>query len=208
MRAKLMLYTVLVMVAPASAGPPELPLDTTIDNFYHRGTQPGGLTNLIQPSGNCRNCHDTSPSIYMGWVGSLMGQAARDPLTYACLDIAEADAPGIGDTCLRCHAPKAWLEGRSTPTDGSALTVADRDGVNCHVCHRMVDPFSYPGAPSPDPAILAALGADAPIQSMDLGIPSMPGDGGNAGYVIDPLDQRRGPFPLPEFPGSAMPPEV
>lgn len=211
MRAKLHLHAGLIfltLIVPAAAGPPELPLDTTIDNFYHRGTQPGGLTNLIQPSSNCRNCHDTSESIYMGWVGSLMGQTGRDPLTYACLDIAEADAPGIGDTCLRCHAPKAWLEGRSTPTDGSALTTTDRDGVNCNVCHRLVDPFSYPGAPSPDSAILAALGADAPIQSMDLGMPSMPGDGGNAGYVIDPQDRRRGPFPLPAIPGTAVPPEV
>src|SRR5690606_3975082 len=54
--------------------------------------------------------------------------------------VAEQDFAGVGDFCLRCHAPRGWLEGRSTPTDGSGLGPADVDGVECAVCHALVDP--------------------------------------------------------------------
>lgn len=180
------------------------PLNTTLNNFYMRGTQPGGLSFNLHLSSNCTSCHggytpnsDPVP-IRDDWVGSLMAQAARDPLFYACLDIAEADAPGSGDLCIRCHAPKAWLEGRSNPTDGSAINAGDRDGINCSFCHRLVDPYNELGdAPAPDAQILLDLGADAPVQSMDLGMPSAPGHNGNGSYVVDPEDRRRGPFPLP-----------
>lgn len=192
-----------------------LPLNTTINNFYLRGTQPNGLTDPIFSSNNCVVCHGgmtfSGQPVPIGddWTGSLMAQAARDPVFYACLDIAEADAPGSGDLCIRCHAPKAWLEGRSTPTNGSAITAADRDGITCNFCHRLVDPFDpFGDAPAIDAGILTALGADLPIQSMDRGMPSEPGFGGNGGYVVDPMDRRRGPFPLPPTGEPAEWPEV
>ena len=89
----------------------------------------------------------------------MMGQAGRDPLFWAALDVANADPPGIGDFCLRCHAPGAWFAGRSEPptgsTDGCALVGKidepdnDFDGVNCHFCHRMQEnPAPPPGQPS------------------------------------------------------------
>jgi len=189
-------------VAAAWAGGPPLNANTNLNNFYIRGTQPDALVDLIEPSTSCTGCHsgDATTPIYDDWNGSLKAHAGRDPLMYACLDIANADAPGIGDTCLRCHLPKGWLEGRSTPTNGSSMEPQDRDSINCNFCHRMVDPYSKPGAPAADAAILAALGLDAPIQSMDLGVPSMPGDNGSAGYVIDPEDRRRGP--RPQIPGE------
>jgi hypothetical protein len=34
-----------------------------------------------------------------------------------------------------------WLGGRSDPTNGSLMTGVDFDGVQCLVCHNMVDPF-------------------------------------------------------------------
>jgi hypothetical protein len=70
-----------------------------------------------------------------------MGHSARDPLFLSALTEAEKDAPGIGDLCLRCHAPEAWLEGRCAVTDGSALE-DDDGGVTCSVCHRM-DPSPW-----------------------------------------------------------------
>src|SRR5262249_36954278 len=113
---------------------------------------------------NCVGCHGSSAIIYPQWTGSLMAQAARDPVFYACLDIAEADALGSGDICIRCHSPKAWMEGRSSPTNGSAITAQDRDGVTCNFCHRMVDPYNLDGqAPAVDADILSDLGADAPV---------------------------------------------
>lgn len=97
----------------------------------------------LWPSVTCRSCHagtqDTPlPHGPYEWAGSTMGNAAIDPVFLAALSISEDDQPGIGDLCLRCHAPEAWLEGRSTPTDGSALDSLRDDGVTCHLCHRIV----------------------------------------------------------------------
>lgn len=65
-----------------------------------------------------------------------MGHAVRDPLYLSALLLAETDVPGVGDFCLRCHAPEAWLEGRCAQTDGSGLLDSD-SGVTCSSCHRM-----------------------------------------------------------------------
>jgi hypothetical protein len=72
----------------------------------------------------------------------MMAQAAKDPVFRAALAIAEQDVPGVGEYCFRCHTPRGWLEGRSTPSDGSALNREDMQGVSCDVCHRLVDPQS------------------------------------------------------------------
>lgn len=110
------------------------------------GTQPAEFQDAAQafapftPSQACLQCHADFAEIpyepYDGWAGSMMGNAARDPLFLAALSVAEDDVPGVGDFCLRCHAPEAWLEGRSTATDGSQLDDRD-DGVTCHFCHRL-----------------------------------------------------------------------
>ena len=70
----------------------------------------------------------------------MMGQAMRDPIFFAAMDIANQDVAFAGDLCLRCHTPGGWLAGRSEPTDGSALIDIDFPGVDCNFCHRMVDP--------------------------------------------------------------------
>ena len=186
-----------VGISTATGGGPPLNLNTNLNNYFIKGTQPDQITDLIQPATSCTGCHSGEPAlpIYDDWSGSLMAHSGRDPLMYACLDIANADAPGIGDTCLRCHLPKGWLEVRSTPTNGSSIEMQDRDSINCNFCHRLVDPYNKPGAPAADAAILAALGVNAPVQSMDLGDPPMPGDSGSADYVVDLVDRRRGPRP-------------
>ena len=118
------------------------------------GTQPV-LTYPLISSQNCRGCHgyDYDPAHVIEpadtWSGTMMANSARDPLFWAALDVANNDSPAIGDFCLRCHAPGAWLAGRSEPpggsTDGCGLegmiddTYAnDFDGVTCHLCHRMM----------------------------------------------------------------------
>ncbi len=112
-----------------------------------------------------------------------MAQAGRDPLWRAALAVANQDAVDSGETCLRCHMPKGWLEGRSTPEDGTAMTADDREGVQCSVCHRMVDPFADPENPTEDAAILAALADPVPAF-------------GNAMMVVDPEARMRGPFDI------------
>ena len=120
-------------------------------DFTGNGTQPP-LTHEIQDPGTCQGCHgdfDTQSNHepYPTWAGSMMANASRDPLFWAALDVANNDLPGVGDFCLRCHVPTAWLAGRSEPPGGSVdgcgllgnLDDADNDfaGVSCHLCHRM-----------------------------------------------------------------------
>jgi hypothetical protein len=81
------------------------------------------------------------------WKGSMMAQAARDYLFWACMTVAAQDSiwavgtPNATDICERCHFPKGWLEGRSDPTNASLMTGADYDGVQCDFCHTQYDPF-------------------------------------------------------------------
>lgn len=190
------LVTAIVGVAlPIRTGNPpvQTAVGTTLEDFFLPGSQPTGGVQYAEfvSSNNCRLCHeyqaaepDEDPeltAIYGEWRGSMMGQSARDPLFYACMAVAQQDAPFSGDMCLRCHTSGAWLSGRSDPPDGSALTAHDRDGVSCSVCHRMVDPVLRVDSPFPDEGILENINP----------LPINPG-GGN--FIMDPEDRRRGPY--------------
>ncbi len=166
-----------------------LPLPTTSRDVFLPGTQPNTIQDLIPAPETCSTCHSTG--IYSGWRGSMMAQAGRDPVFWAALEVANKDANGVGDYCLRCHVPKAWMEGRSHPADGTNLTDEDISaGVACEVCHRMVDPV--PGAQDEvadiDITIREALTATLPIGHVSSGM-----------LILDPQDRRRGPFSLPGF---------
>lgn len=164
-----------------------LPAPTTLNDFFGPGTQPNTLADPILTAQACSFCHgnyDETHEPFRPWAASMMGQAARDPLFHACLAIANQDAPESGDLCIRCHTPGGWLGGRSTPTDGSALTGADFEGVTCNFCHRMVDPEYTPGI---DPAV---------DESIILNLEDIPESPHSGHYIVDPLDRRRGPFDL------------
>ncbi|MHC4881727.1 MAG: hypothetical protein ACYTCV_03915 [Planctomycetota bacterium] len=125
----------------------------------------------------CKMCHggtkngDADP--FFSWQGGMMAQAAKDPIFRATLAIAEQDVPGVGEFCFRCHTPRGWLEGRSTPSDGSALNREDMYGVSCDICHRLIDPLSE--------------------KSRQL-IEHIPPGYGNAMMVADPENVVRGPY--------------
>ena len=169
-----------------------LPIPTTIDDFFQPGTQPSTITDPVIAGAACNLCHaffqdQNSPADR--WSTTIMAQASRDPIFHACLTIAEQDAQFVGDICLRCHMPSAWLSGNSTPTNGSALSgINDWDGVTCNLCHRMVDPEYTQGvSPAVDQQIIAAL-------------PAQPVNPHNAQFIIDPVDRRRAPYNLgPSF---------
>jgi len=159
---------------------------TTLRDFEQPGTQPFG-GGSFESSTQCLSCHggyDTAVEPGHNFKGTMMGQAARDPLFFACLAIAEQDAPSSGDLCLRCHTPFGWMSGRSQPTSGSQLTALDRDGVACDLCHRMVDPIYQPGiSPVEDQAVLSLLSPS-----------HVPSNYSNGQYVVDPDPRKRGPF--------------
>jgi hypothetical protein len=73
------------------------------------------------------------------------------------------------------------LQGRSVPTDGSQMQNADKTGVSCDLCHRLVDPIPHPENPAEDAAILAGL--ELPPNTFGTGM-----------MVVDPTGARRGPF--------------
>lgn len=182
----------------------QITLPTTGEDFFMPGTQPETNPLLFEPvqsSINCTFCHsgysiDVAP--YDSWVVSLKGQAARDPVFHAALTIANQDSSFAGEFCIRCHAPGAWLRGVSTAGDLSEFVLDDFDGVNCHFCHRAVNPelgphsaVGYPPSelepnpdPTPDVEVLEALAAQG----------LMPISHGNAQFIVDPRDVRRGPL--------------
>ena len=164
----------------------------TLTDFFLPGTQPNELNQPIFESSSCVVCHanyDPDHEPYEQWAASMMGQAGRDPIFDATLALASQDVDFGGEACLRCHAPGAWLDVRSTPTDGSSLDplFGDLDGVNCHFCHRLVDPVPDADNPAEDPSILAGLVAPALEEPY------------TCSFVFDPDDNRCGPFELVNF---------
>ncbi|MFZ1947189.1 MAG: hypothetical protein WAW06_06550, partial [bacterium] len=81
---------------------------TTLRDVDMPGTQPHEGAILEDPDVACASCHgnyDVANEPWYVWRGSMMSQAARDPFFYACMAVAEQDAPSVGDICIRCHTP-------------------------------------------------------------------------------------------------------
>jgi len=159
-------------------------VSTTLRDFDMPGTQPFEAGSEPAPPSNCAQCHggyDAEHEPYANWQGSMMALASIDPLFEANMVIANQDAPDSGDLCLRCHISGGWMQGRSVPTDGSAILERDKVGVSCDLCHRMVDPvYNVDLSPARDQQVLADL--------------SFPGEHyGNGMFVLDPDGILRGP---------------
>lgn len=104
------------------------------------------LIHQLEPSDSCATCHsfhnrkersaELSYAPY-AWQGTLMANAARDPVFWAAVALAAQDDPAHTDACIRCHSPRAFTQGRKFATHPSELLRQDFDGVGCDVCHRM-----------------------------------------------------------------------
>jgi hypothetical protein len=168
---------------------------TTLNDFFLAGSQPGESGQLETPD-KCDNCHggyDLSVEPAFNWRGNMMSQAARDPFFYACMSIANQDAAFAGDLCIRCHSPAGWLEGRSVPTDGSALNANDREGVQCDFCHKLVKPTEIGINPYPTNNFYTS--GTYPRDQTYLGTLSMiPPASANGMYIADVDNSKRGPF--------------
>ncbi|HET6349269.1 MAG TPA: T9SS type A sorting domain-containing protein [Candidatus Krumholzibacteria bacterium] len=157
---------------------------TTLRDMEMPGTQPFHVV-VEDPSQNCVTCHgnyNASVEPWANWRGSMMANAARDPLFFACLAVAEQDAPAVGDLCLRCHTPGGWSEGHSFDTSGGQLNAKDRQGVQCDFCHRLAD-LNYQAGVSPvnDVAVLDSL-------------TTLPYTYANGQFIMDANPPRRGPY--------------
>jgi hypothetical protein len=113
--------------------------DGGTSEFFMPGTQPGELTKDLRPPRLCGDCHGFYAEYAANdtWQGTMMANAARDPLFQAALTIANQDVPGSGDLCIRCHSPRAWLFGRSSPPNLDQFETDDFEGVQCDFCHRL-----------------------------------------------------------------------
>lgn len=117
-------------------------------------TEPGDLVQDLQPAEACSTCHEfpTPADLAMdggsvdpwAWRGSMMGNSARDPVFWAGVALASQDHPEETIECVRCHAPRAFQHGQGEVTELAALTIEEREGVECDVCHRMVDDGETP----------------------------------------------------------------
>jgi hypothetical protein len=186
-----------VLVFAVAAGAQQVQVPTTHEDFFQPGTQPmpAGMQAFEVSIFSCTNCHrfedDDNPNAltapYDNWSLSMMAQSVRDPVWQAAVTIANQDAAGAGEYCIRCHAPMGWGSGRSTTGNLDDLWVPDdTDGVSCNFCHRMVDPVLSAENPVEDASILQAL--------VDAGTYPDAAHPGNGRYIFDPIDTRRGPL--------------
>jgi len=153
------------------------------------GTQPEDGINVESVS-KCDNCHGhfASPSSpleepWFNWAGSMMAQASRDPIFWATVAIGEQDFDGSGDLCIRCHVAEGWLDGRSTPTDGSGLAAGDADGVQCDVCHTLTNPDDSEHLGEQNTPFIANDGGTPPTAYYGSGM-----------YVISGGNAKLGPY--------------
>lgn len=174
-------------------------VNTTLLDFFLAGSQPN-QSGTFTSGCNCHDGYNIAVEPGFNWSGGMMAQAARDPLYFATLAIANQDAAFAGDLCLRCHTPVGWLEGRSVPTDGSALLAKDREGVQCEYCHRAVKPSGQGVNPYPIDASYSSVVpgyASTSTYARDTTylntLSPRPVLSGNGMYVVDSDETRRGP---------------
>jgi hypothetical protein len=98
----------------------------------------------IERASYCLGCHiaDTLDSPGRTWAGSMMANAARDPLMYAALAVANNDVPGVGgDYCLRCHSPAGFTQGHTMMNppatfNGTTLPADTTNNPNRYPCNQ------------------------------------------------------------------------
>ena len=134
----------LAGVALAAIAVPAL----TLDSSTARAAPTESLQNPLTYDFTCEACHtydnnpmamDLPPHAPGAYAGTVMANAARDPVFWAGVALAYQDHPDETEDCVRCHSPRAFLEGRGDAIAVSELIPPDFDSVTCEVCHRAMD---------------------------------------------------------------------
>lgn len=100
------------------------------------GASPLSRDELLDPSA-CQECH---PDHYQQWLGSSHAYAADDPVFLAMNARFQSDTAGAYPSdCVRCHAPVALAEGKTTDGLDLADVPAELRGVTCFACHVVED---------------------------------------------------------------------
>ncbi|MCW8985861.1 MAG: cytochrome c family protein [Thermoanaerobaculales bacterium] len=116
------------------------------------------VPNLFVTSESCMACHNglVTPagedvSIGVGWRGSMMANAARDPYWHAAVRretlVHPTASAAIQNECSACHMPMARFQANAEGHQGEVfshlpLSHGDdfaADGVSCAVCHQIQD---------------------------------------------------------------------
>ncbi len=89
---------------------------------------------MLSPT-TCANCHRDH---FNDWFGSMHAQAADDPVFIAMNKRGQRETDGgLGTFCVKCHAPMAVRDGKTT----NGLNLADLPdyykGVTCFFCHSI-----------------------------------------------------------------------
>lgn len=90
---------------------------------------------LMDPE-TCEGCH---PAHYREWKASMHAYASEDPVFRAMNELGQQETDGgMGEFCVKCHAPMAFREGETT--DGRNLDEVPEHlkGVTCYFCHNVV----------------------------------------------------------------------
>jgi hypothetical protein len=100
---------------------------------------------VFESAQDCKGCHKRQ---FDEWSGSMHAMAMQSPLTdiqnrlvLALEAEQKLDKVLVGDLCVRCHAPNAYLgavqqhEPIAAPVSARARITAE--GITCTTCHRM-----------------------------------------------------------------------
>jgi hypothetical protein len=89
---------------------------------------------LLDPA-SCASCH---PKQYADWAGSMHAYASHDPVFLAMNKRGQRETSGaLGDFCIKCHAPLALREGKTTDGLNIESLAQPYRGVTCFFCHSI-----------------------------------------------------------------------
>ncbi len=89
---------------------------------------------LLDPA-VCQGCH---PTHYLDWSRSMHAYAGDDPVFVAMNQRGQRETGGqLGTFCVKCHAPMAVRDGKTTDGLNLAGLPAKYRGVTCFFCHSV-----------------------------------------------------------------------